>query len=343
MLKGQSPVSIHPNLDCNLYIWLISFMKNASKQRVKKTLALFQRYGAISMDVYYEMTNNDNMDFHFCHDGLLMIYTKEDTYEKKAKACINNKNYKILSKEETKKYMPFINDKIFGSVLLKQNGHLDPSLLMDELKNYLLKKGVQIIYEDVKKLEFNNNKITKAYTNKNIYEANKFILSTGHQILLSKQTNNDFLMTPAKGYSITFEMPDILKPKKAALFADLFIAMTPRKTTVRLTSKLELGTKNSNINQKQINSILNNFFQYSNDFEMKNKILWTGFRPLPSNDIPIIGYDKQYNNLIHATGLGWLGITLAPAIGKIINDLIIKEQYNEQNIDILLLSSFFQT
>ena len=33
-------------------------------------------------------------------------------------------------------------------------------------------------------------------------------------------------MTPAKGYSITFEMPDELKSKTCALFADLFISMT---------------------------------------------------------------------------------------------------------------------
>ena len=65
---------------------------------------------------------------------------------------------------------------------------------------------------------------------------------------------------------------------------------------------------------------------------MRNRVEQTGFRPLT-----IIRYDERYSNLIHATGLGWLGITLGPSVGK-----IIKDEKNKENVDILLFSSFFQ-
>ncbi len=343
MLKGESPVTLHPNLDINLYKWLWSFINSSTKARLKKTLPLFERYGKISLDIYEKMTTNDKLDFHFCQDGLLMVYTEQKSFDHKIKLCTDTNKYEVLTKEQSKEYMPFLNDKVIGGVLLKQNGHLDPAALMNELKTYLIGKGVEIhTNEEVHKLEFENDKVKRIITSKNSYEANTFILSTGADVTLAKQAKNNFLITPAKGYSITFEIEESLKPKTAALFADLFIAMTPRKDTVRMTSKLELGTANPNVIKKQINSIHHNLSLYTNKFEMKNMVEWTGFRPLTPNDMPILGFDDTYSNLVHATGLGWLGITFGPAIGKIISELIIKDKNNKTNVDIQLLSSFYQ-
>ncbi len=227
--------------------------------------------------------------------------------------------------------------------MLKENGHVDPGEFMLELKKFLEEKGVEfLLNEEVTRLEFSGSKIKKVHTSKDSYEAETFVLSTGADDTLARQAKNRFMMTPAKGYSITFKMEDSLKPKTSSLFADLFIAMTPRRNTVRMTSKLELGTTNPDVVRKQIDSIHKNLAMYSNDFVKEDMVEWTGFRPLTPNDIPIIGYDENYNNLVHATGLGWLGITFAPAIGKVINDVITIDKKNETNPDILLFSAFFQ-
>ena len=343
MLKGESPASVHPTFDLHLYKWLLKFAASTTEARLKRTLALFERYGGISLDMYEKMVNEDGMDFHFCKDGLLMIYTEQKTFDAKAAHCNDSNAYEILSKERTKEYMPILNDKVIGSILLKENGHIDPGEFMIELKKHLLKNGVEfLLHEEVHRLEFEGSKVSKINTSKNSYEADTFILSTGANDTLAKQAKNKFMMTPAKGYSITFEMDEILKPKTSSLFADLFIAMTPRRNSVRMTSKLELGTTNSDVVRKQIQSIHNNLALYTNAFEKREMIEWTGFRPLTPNDIPILGYDERYKNLVHATGLGWLGITFAPAIGKIINDVITIDKRNETNTDILLFSAFYQ-
>ena len=343
MLKGESPASVHPTFDLHLYKWLLKFAASSNQARLKRTLALFERYGQVSLDMYEAMVKEDGMDFHFCKDGLLMIYTEQKTFDIKAAHCEDPHAYEILSKERTKEYMPILNDKVIGSILLKENGHIDPGEFMVELKKYLESKGVEFLLDEkVDKLEFQGSKVSKIHTSKGSYEAETFVLSTGADDTLAKQAKNKFMMTPAKGYSITFKMDDALKPKTSSLFADLFIAMTPRRNTVRMTSKLELGTTNPDVVRKQIDSIHKNLAMYTNTFEMREQIEWTGFRPLTPNDIPILGYDENYNNLVHATGLGWLGITFAPAIGKIISDVITIDKRNETNVDVLLFSAFFQ-
>ncbi|WP_459109035.1 NAD(P)/FAD-dependent oxidoreductase [Helicobacter pylori] len=341
MLKNQAPLKFHFGLNLKLYQWILKFMKSANAKSTHRTMALFERYGWLSIDIYHQMLK-DGMDFWYKEDGLLMIYTLEESFEKKIKTCDNSGAYKILNVKETKEYMPIVNDNICGSVLLTENAHVDPGEVMHSLQEYLQNAGVEFLYnEEVVDFEFKNNLIDGVITHKEKIQAEKIILATGANPTLIKKTKNDFLMMGAKGYSITFKMPEELKPKTSSLFADIFMAMTPRRDTVRITSKLELNTNNALIDKEQIANMKKNLATFTQPFEMKDAIEWCGFRPLTPNDIPYLGFDKRYKNLIHATGLGWLGITFGPAIGKIIADLS-QDGANEKNADIMLFSAFFR-
>ena len=167
-------------------------------------------------------------------------------------------------------------------------------------------------------------------------------MCTGYQTLLADIRKKELMMTPAKGYSLTFTMPKELQPKTSTLFADLFIVMTPRQNDVRITSKLELGSTNPRVIEKQITSIKENLKKYTIPFEMENIVEWSGFRPLTPNDMPLIGRDEEYSNLVYGMGLGWLGMTFAPSVGEILKDLIINDLENKKSDDILLFSGFYQ-
>lgn len=342
MLKGESPVSIHPSLDLKLYRWLWRFIRSANPERLQHTLALFEKYGERALDIYKTLDQCDDFDFHLLSNGLLMVYTEEQSFHKKVQASQDSSKFGVYTPTKTQTFAPFLNDEIQGSVLLKENASLDPGVFMQQMKNYLGKQGVEFILdEEITKLEFNQNRVKTLISAQHTYEPETCILATGADFGLAKQAGSDYVMTPAKGYSITFTMKEQLKPNVALLFPDLFIAMTPRENTVRLTSKLELGAK-ANLNRKQLDSILKNLQHYSKDFVIEDPTEWFGFRPLTPNDIPILGYDEQYTNLVHANGLGWLGVTFGPAVGEIIANLILNDGCNSKSDDILLFSSFYQ-
>jgi D-amino-acid dehydrogenase len=346
MLKNQSPAIVHPTTDLNVYKWLLKFIINANEKRTNKTMMLFEKYGEISNRLYKKMQKDDNLDFDFHHDGMLSIFTEEKTYQEKLKKYnfVDEKRFKVLDKEEINEYLPSGTDKIKGGILFKRNARFDPKRAMSELKRHLEQAGVEfILNEKIDNMSFKDSKVSYIHSkNGEFYEAEHFIMSTGYQTLLADIRKKPLMMTPAKGYSITFNMPEELKPKVSTLFNDLFIVMTPRRDNVRLTSKLEIGSENPNVVKKQIESIKKNFFEYNKEFEMINEEFWSGFRPLTPNDIPLIGRDDEIKNLTYAMGLGWLGMTFAPAVGKIITELIVKDKSNAKSDDILLFSGFYQ-
>jgi D-amino-acid dehydrogenase len=137
MIKGESPVNIHPKIDYKLFKWLYNFVQNANENRLKRTLALFEKYGQITIDRYKQMQIDDGLDFDFHHDGMLSVFTEQSTFDKKlSKYNFEDfDRFEVLNKEKIKNYLPLGNDKIKGAILFKRNAHLDPRKVMLELKN----------------------------------------------------------------------------------------------------------------------------------------------------------------------------------------------------------------
>ena len=345
MLKGESPVNIHPTLDTKIYKWLWKFINSANKDRLKRTLALFEKYGYISNDAYEKMQNIDGLDLDFHRKGMLSVFTEQSSYDKKLLdyAVKNDEIFEIIEKNKIKDFIPCVTNDVKGAIHFKRNTHFDPKKVMLELKKYLKENGAEfILNEKIIDIKYSDKKIESISSALNTYEANTYIMSTGYQTFLADKLNEKLMMTPAKGYSLTFTMPKELEPITSTLFADLFIVMTPRRDDVRITSKLEIGSTNLDIIEKQIKSIKENFKKYTVPFEMQNITEWTGFRPLTPNDMPLIGRDQKYKNLVYGMGLGWLGMTFAPALASILKDLIVNDLENKNSNDILLFSGFYQ-
>ncbi len=345
MIKGESPVNIHPTLDTKIYKWLWKFVNSANKDRLKRTLALFEKYGHISNDAYEKMQNIDGLDLDFHRKGMLSVFTEQKSYDKKLLdyAIKNDDVFEIIEKNKIKEFIPCVTNDVKGAIHFKRNTHFDPKRTMLELKRYLKENGAEfILNERISHIKYSDSKIESISSALNTYEADTYIMSTGYQTLLADKVNQNLMMTPAKGYSITFKMPKELQPVTSTLFSDLFIVMTPRRDDVRITSKLEIGSTNHQIVKKQIESIKENFKKYTVPFIMEDIVEWTGFRPLTPNDMPLIGRDEKYKNLVYGMGLGWLGMTFGPALASILKDLIVNDLENKNSDDILLFSGFYQ-
>ncbi|MDZ7820110.1 MAG: FAD-dependent oxidoreductase [Aliarcobacter sp.] len=105
MLKGESPVNIHPKLDYKLFRWLFKFVQSANEDRLKRTLALFEKYGQDTINRYKEMQIDDNLDFDFHHDGMLSVFTEQKSYDKKLSKYefVNDDIFEVIDKTKIKK------------------------------------------------------------------------------------------------------------------------------------------------------------------------------------------------------------------------------------------------
>ena len=75
----------------------------------------------------------------------------------------------------------------------------------------------------------------------------------------------------------------------------------------------------------RMEGILNTIHSFYPSLEVdtpKQEDIWFGFRPCTPSGLPIISRSRTYNNLIIATGHGMMGLSLAPATGKLVEELV---------------------
>jgi D-amino-acid dehydrogenase len=54
--------------------------------------------------------------------------------------------------------------------------------------------------------------------------------------------------------------------------------------------------------------------------------VWRGLRPCSPDGLPYIGRVKHFQNLTLATGHGMMGISLGPATGKLVSEVITNQK-----------------
>ena len=73
----------------------------------------------------------------------------------------------------------------------------------------------------------------------------------------------------------------------------------------------------------RVDAILRAAKQYFPDFQAQDVLeVWTGMRPVTSDDLPIIGRSGRYDNLILATGHGMLGVTQSVVTARMVADTL---------------------
>ena len=50
--------------------------------------------------------------------------------------------------------------------------------------------------------------------------------------------------------------------------------------------------------------------------------VWHGLRPCSPDGLPFIGRSRRFENLVIATGHGMMGVSLGPATGRVVCDLL---------------------
>lgn len=139
-------------------------------------------------------------------------------------------------------------------------------------------------------------------------------------VALSRPLGLEVPVEPAAGYSITVRpAPPVPLPLS---LGENHVVVTPMDDAVRFTCGLDLVGEDDSHAGSGLASIVEAARSYLGVELAQAQQTWTGFRPLTPDSRPIVGRSARYPNLVLATGHGTLGITLAPATGKFVSDLV---------------------
>lgn len=142
---------------------------------------------------------------------------------------------------------------------------------------------------------------------------------------LARQLGIKLRILPGKGYSFQLDRK-VAMPTIPAILCEGKVAVTPYDQTIRFGGTMEIThTGDHRLNPNRIRGIVDTIQQFypETDVAMPDlSTVWHGFRPCTPSGLPYIGRSEKFNNVLIASGHAMMGLSLAPATGFLINELI---------------------
>ncbi|SDG73122.1 D-amino-acid dehydrogenase [Pedobacter terrae] len=330
MFDSKSPFYVRPSLNANLVSWGLKFMKHATAKHVSEAAVPLRDLSLLSKKLYEGLAKEPDFDFELTKNGILAFYKTEKAAEEEAhlaaRAIELGLDMAVLTADECRALQPDLKLDVLGAVHYRCDAHLYPTKLMNALLKYLSNNGVNIVrHKEVDKIETSGNRITKVFTGSTAWEADEYILAAGSwSPAVAKMADAKISLMPGKGYS--FMEPE---PKQRvtipALLCEARVAITPMNGQLRYGGTMELDKINTRINMQRVKGIVESVPAYFPDLKPAvpvEKDIWYGFRPSSPDGLPYIGRCKKRENLIIATGHGMMGLSLGPATGLLVSQIV---------------------
>jgi D-amino-acid dehydrogenase len=329
MFDSKSPFYVKPSLNMNLVGWGLKFMKSANKQQAENAAVPLRDISLLSKDLYNDITAKIG-DFGLTNNGILMLYKSEKVGEEELHIAEQARNLGLdvvsLTAAESQKLQPELKLDVLGGIHYRCDAHLNPNRLLRLLQQYLTNSGVKIIPQaEVTKIVRETGKITKVIASGKEYAADHYVLAGGSwSPEIAKSAGFKIPLMPGKGYS--FKVNDTQKNMHiAALLCEAKVSVTPMGDKIRFGGTMEIDAVNDRINMNRVKGIVESIPKYFPDLKPalpEVKDIWFGFRPCSPDGLPYLGNSKTLKNLTVATGHGMMGISLGPATGKLVAELI---------------------
>ena len=332
LFQKDSPFYIKPQLNFKFLSWMLSFVLNANKKKISNGITALNNMLQASMSLYNEFFSDQSLDCDWAPSGIHFVFRQEKSFE-----AYRIKNEKLaelglaatpITGNALMDKEPALNDKVYGSWFYEMDASLNPGKLLTELRKLLILNGIQISEGcEVQGFRNTSSRIKEVITSKGDVKAKDVVLASGAwSPWLEKQLHIKIPIIPGKGYSITMKKP-ALSPNCPCIFEERKVVATPWKDSFRLGGTMEFSGYNTSLNQVRLQTLKKVASDYLKEpFTEENVEEWYGWRPMTNDGIPIVGRSPSHKNLFIACGHNMLGLSMAPATGKLIAELITNQK-----------------
>lgn len=327
LFTPDAPLHVKPSLDPALLRWLLDFARRCNAGDYRRSLIaktpLLQR----SRELLAQLIEREGMASEFESVGTLVVCRDAGEFSKLHGHNEELKTVGIvidtLDAEQTMQLEPALKAGVAGSFYYPADAQLRPERHLDELTRVVRAKG-GIVVEDTAVQGFvrDGSRIERVVCAAAEYAPRDIVFALGAwSPALAKQLGLRLPIQPGKGYSITYSRPAIA-PRIPMTLRERSVCVTAWQSGLRIGSTMEFAGYDSSLNPLRLNALrraANEYLVAPTGPEQVEE--WYGWRPMTSDDLPIIGRAPGIDNLIVATGHGMLGMTMSAGTAEIVADL----------------------
>jgi D-amino-acid dehydrogenase len=222
---------------------------------------------------------------------------------------------------------PALRGEVAGAVHLTGDRSIDPTAAMDALVARVREAGIELLPNtDVREVVRRADRATAVRLRDAELEAAAVVVAGGAETArMGRGLGERIPVLPARGMSITAERPAV-GPSRALLLGEDHVAVTPIAEVLRLSAFFQLGHRETTPDHRclaQLEALTRRRLELDPVLTVRRR--WAGLRPVTPDGLPIIGRASRCSNVVIATGHAMTGLSLAPATGRLVAQLVTGE------------------
>ena len=329
VFRRDAPLRIKPHWNPRLWRWLFQFARQCRHDLMFESAHARHQLLCSSAALYRELLAAETIDCDWETQGLLYVFQDLEPLDKfSAVVGFLRDEFGIpatrYDPRQLQEVEPALCSDVAGAYCFEEDAHLRSNKLLAGWRQILNQMGVQIIERcQVESLVVQAGQARAVSTSSGEISASHFVIATGAWTpQFERQLGCKIPIQPGKGYSITMPRPDLC-PRFPMLFEQHHVAVTPWASGYRLGSTMEFAGYDTTIDLQRVQMLKDVASIYLREPVVEPvEETWIGWRPMTCDDRPIIGRSPTLKNVLIAAGHGMLGLTLAPATGRLITEML---------------------
>jgi D-amino-acid dehydrogenase len=332
--RRRSAIYVKPRLDAAFVRWSWNFWRSANRAHVERSAPVLRDLALLSRRCYEELAEARGNDFGLERHGLVMLCRTEHGLAEEAAAAAHANRLgveaRVLDAAALAALEPGMRTAAIGGVHYPLDCHLSPQRFAAGLTRDLEAAGTHFAWN----AEATGWRIDRARGGARIaalattageFAADEYVLAAGSWSPLAVRGLDLRLPIEAgKGYSLTLARPRAL-PRTCSILVESRIAVTPMQGALRFAGTMELAGLDETIDPERVRAIVEAVPTYYPEFtasDFDGVAPWRGLRPCTPDGLPYVGRIARYANFSVATGHAMMGLSLAPATGKLVAEVL---------------------
>lgn len=329
LLARDAAFAIQPRFDPALWAWFYRFWRRCNARDMLTAGRAIQALLTSSRRLYDELMRSEPFDCDWEPNGTLFVFQTQAALEHYGETVrLAKEEFGIAAEHYAGDALaalePALRPGLAGAWLYRGDAQLRPDRLMASWRRILEARGVCVRdHCAVEAIARDGKRARAVVTSQGDVAAEAIVVAAGALTpQLQRHLGCAVPIQPGKGYSLVTQRPARC-PTYPLLFEEHRVVATPHRSGYRLGSTMEFAGYDATLDRRRLDLLRRGAAHYLHEPEGEPvQEEWCGWRPMTPDSVPLIGRVPAADNLLVAAGHNMLGMSMAPATGKLVAELL---------------------
>jgi D-amino-acid dehydrogenase len=333
LLDPLGPLRVEPRYLFKALPWLISFIKLANRDDMKRCAAALRPLLAPVFDAYEPIVRRAEAQELIRREGIVYVYNSEKDFLAAKPAEDDRRRLgavlQDLTRPEIEKFAPELAPEFRWGTFAPENGFtINPSRLTKMLATSVAEHGGVHIKAEVTDLKPRTDGVTiflEREKQKETIAADAVLVCAGAwSHFLAAKVGDKVPLETQRGYHVTVANAG-LNVNRMINWVTRRVFTTPMEVGMRFAGTVEIAGLDAPPNWERADRLLELGRKMYPSMNTSKVSRWMGHRPCLPDSLPVIGPSPRVKNVFYAFGHGHIGMCSAAGTARSIAELLAGE------------------